>query len=339
MSGLFGLLRTPLIAAPMAGGATTVELALATTRAGALSFLAGGYKSPDELAAEIARFRASSAEAFGVNLFVPDRAAQVVAAELADFAELIQPEADRLGVSVGRPSRTDDAFADKLDLLLADPVPAVSFTFGLPDTGTIQTLRALGTVVLATVTNPSEALSATEAGVDLIVVQAESAGGHRATFGNYAGSGLPLLELVKAVRDCAGVDLIAAGGIGTSEDLQAVLEAGILGAQVGTAFLAAEESGAAPGYKAALTAETSTTAITRAFTGRPARGIVNRFMTSYEPYAPKAYPQVQALTAPIRQAGTKAGDTSVMSLWAGAGHRRAQAKPAEEIVSDLFRGL
>jgi NAD(P)H-dependent flavin oxidoreductase YrpB (nitropropane dioxygenase family) len=321
----------------MAGGATTVDLALATTRAGALSFLAAGYKKPEAMAAEITAFRAASSEAFGVNLFVPDPA--VAEVDIAAYAKLIQSEADRLGVAVGRPGRTDDYFGEKLDLLITDPVPAVSFTFGLPDTGTIQTLRALGTVVLATVTNPSEALTATDAGVDLIVIQAESAGGHRATFGNYSGSRLPLLELVKAVRDCAGVGLIAAGGVGTSDDLKGVLQAGVLGAQIGTAFLAAEESGVAPGYKAALTAEGASTAVTRAFTGRPARGIVNRFMTAYESQAPKAYPQVQALTAPIRQAGMRAGDTSVMSLWAGAGHRRAQAKPAEQIVEDLFRGL
>jgi nitronate monooxygenase len=337
MAGIFGILRTPLIAAPMAGGATTVELALATSNAGAFSQLAGGYKTPDDLAAEIAAFRAGSDDAFGVNLFVPPT--EAIEPDLDSYAALIRPEAERFGVTLGKPGRPDDFFADKLDLLLADPVPAVSFTFGLPDTGSIQTLRALGSVVIATVTNPSEALTATDAGVDLIVVQSEAAGGHRATFGNYAGSSLPLLELVKAVRDCAGVDLIAAGGIASSDDLKAVLEAGILGAQVGTAFLAATESGAAPAYKSALTAAGATTAVTRAFTGRPARGVVNQFMRSYESQAPKAYPAVHALTSPIRRAGTAAGDTSVMSLWAGSGHARAQSKPAEQIVDDLFRGL
>jgi nitronate monooxygenase len=337
MTGIFGILRTPLIAAPMAGGVTTVELALATTEAGMFSMLAGGYRTPDQMVAEIAAFRAASDEAFGVNLFVPPT--ESADPEVAGYAALIQPEADRLGVSLGTPGRSDDFFAEKLELLLADPVAAVSFTFGLPDTGSIQTLRALGTVVIATVTNPSEALTATEAGVDLIVVQSEAAGGHRATFGNYAGSNLPLLELVKAVRDCAGVDLIAAGGIAGSDDLKAVLEAGILGAQVGTAFLAATESGAAPAYKSALTADGASTAVTRAFTGRPARGIVNRFMQAYESQAPKAYPAVHALTSPIRRAGSAAGDTSVMSLWAGSGHLHAQSNPAEQIVDDLFRGL
>jgi len=337
MSGILGILRSPLIAAPMAGGATTVELALATSDAGAFSQLAGGYKTPDELAAEIAAFRAASDEAFGVNLFVPP--AEAIEPDLEPYAALIQPEAERYGVTLGKDGRSDDYFADKLDLLLADPVPAVSFTFGLPDTGSIQALRALGTVVIATVTNPSEALTATDAGVDLIVVQSEAAGGHRATFGNYSGSSLSLLELVKAVRDCAGVDLIAAGGIASCDDLKAVLEAGILGAQVGTAFLAATESGAAPAYKSALTADGATTAVTRAFTGRPARGIVNRFMRTYASQAPTSYPAVHTLTSPIRRAGTAAGDTSVMSLWAGSGHARAQSKPAKQIIDDLFRGL
>jgi len=338
MAGAFGVMRTPLIAAPMAGGPTTVALALATTAAGALSFLAAGMKTPEEMASEIAEFRRGSTESFGVNLFVPPAESPNV--DLLPYAEQIRPEAERLGVSVGSPGRTDDYFADKLDLLLADPVPAVSFTFGLPDTGSIQTLRALGTVVIATVTNPSEALTATEAGVDLICVQAAAAGGHRGTFGNYDGSTLPLLDLIKTVHDFAGVPMIAAGGIAQSADLKAVLEAGVVvGAQVGTAFLAANESGAAEVYKAALSDGTARTAVTRAFTGRPARGLINRFMRSYEAKAPKAYPEVNALTGPIRRAGAAQGDTSVMSLWAGTGHAHAQRKPAEQIVDDLFRGL
>ncbi len=339
------LLHTPLILAPMAGVGTT-ELALAAARGEALPFLAGGYRRPEEFIDQITAFNDASPDGrFGVNLFVPPPADALVAtATIEDYRRLIQPEADRFELDLAAATdldaiRIDDWFTDKIDYLLAEPVPAVSFTFGLPERAVLDAIRSRGTVLIATVTNPAEAIQACEAEVDLLCVQAASAGGHRGTFGNYAGSTLPLTQLLRAVADVASVPMIAAGGISGPADVAAALTAGALAVQAGTAFLAADESGAPAAHKAALTAAGARTEITRVFTGRAARGIANRFMASFSDAVPAAYPQVHAVTSPLRKAAAAAGDTSVMAMWAGTGHQRASTGSAEQIATDLLRAL
>ena len=338
------LLRTPVILAPMAGGVSTPELALAAGRGGALSFLAGGYLRPEELAEQVRRVGAVQ-DRFGVNLFLPPPASAVVATSvIEDYRQLIQPTADRFGLDLAAATdldelRIDDSFAEKVDYLLANPVPAVSFTFGLPSKAVLDALRERQTVLIATVTNPAEAMQACMADVDVLCVQAASAGGHRGTFGNYAGSTLSLVELLRAVGEVATVPMIAAGGIAGPGEVHQALTAGAIAVQAGTAFLAAAESGAAAVYKAALTAPGASTAVTRAFSGRFARGISNDFMAEYGSAAPAAYPQVNALTGPLRKAAAAANDPSAMSLWAGQEHQRTSTATAEHIAHELLDGL
>jgi nitronate monooxygenase len=332
------LLTSPLIAAPMAGGVTTVDLAAAATRGHAFGFLAAGYKPPAAMVAEIAALRKVGPAPFGVNLFVPAEQPDPPL-DLVRYTRLIQPEADRLGVQLGAIERTDDWYSEKIDLLLADPVPVVSFTFGLPSAQVVAALHQASTIVIATVTGPDEAKAACERDVDALCVQSAAAGGHRATFTNAVGSTLALPDLLAAVGRVATLPMIAAGGMASSEHIARALHAGAFAALVGTAFLTSSESGAPAAHKAALAAPQARTALTRAFTGRPARGLMNRFMQSYESATPHAYPQVHYLTAPIRRAGAAAGDSSVMALWAGTGHQQARHASAEQIAADLLRGL
>lgn len=333
---LMRLLGTPLILAPMAGGISTAELVLAASRGGALGLWPAGYRNPDQLAEDLSGLRQAGATLGGVNLFVPAQNVAVSNEAVEAYGRLIAPEADRHGVRLGSTGRTDDWFADKVAVLIADPVPAVSFTFGLPCRSAMAALRAAGSVLIATVTNPAEARAATEAGMDALCVQAGIAGGHRATFGNYAGSTLPLSRLLPAVRQVSPLPLIAAGGISSAAELGAALRAGAVAAQVGTAFLAAPESGTSDAHRAALTAPGARTGVTRAFTGRPARAIVNDFLLRYGDDAPVAYPEVHALTAPLRRAGAARGDASVLAMWAGTGHVRARNSSAEQIAADLL---
>lgn len=330
------LLGTPLILAPMAGGISTAELLIAASRGGALGFWPAGYRNPEQLADDLSGLRKAGATIGGVNLFVPPSDVEVGNEAVDAYAELLRPEADRHGVQLGSTGRTDDWFADKVAVLAAEPVPAVSFTFGLPPRSAMAVLRAAGSVLIATVTNPAEARAATEAGLDVLCVQAGIAGGHRATFGNYAGSTLPLSELLQAVREVSPLPLVAAGGISSAADLSAALRAGAVAAQVGTAFLAATESGTSAVHRSALTSPGARTAVTRAFTGRPARAIVNNFLVRYGDDAPAAYPAVHVLTAPLRRAGAAAGDASVLAMWAGTGHARARNDSAEQIAADLL---
>lgn len=330
------LLGTPLILAPMAGGISTLELLDAASRGGALGFWPGGYQTPEQLADKLTALKRAGSSSFGVNLFVSAAASGRHPEAVAAYARALEPQARRLGVELGSAVRVDDWFTDKVAVLTADPVAAVSFTFGLPPEAGMAALRAVGSVLIATVTNPAEARAATQAGMDALCVQAAVAGGHRGTFGNYPGSTLPLAELLAAVREVSPLPMIAAGGISSAAELSAALRAGAVAGQVGTAFLASSESGASSAHRVALTAPGARTAVTRAFTGRPARALVNEFLLRYGAEAPAAYPDVHALTVPLRRAGAAAGDASVLAMWAGTGHARARNSSAEQIASDLL---
>lgn len=326
------LLRRPLVVAPMAGGPTTAELVVAAGNADAFGFLAGGYKTVAAMRAEIAAVRRSTTSSFGVNLFVPGQPAD-------DHAGIAGYVAS-LGGEAGEPAWDDDEFDAKVAALLADPVPVVSFTFGCP-AAAIDGLHEAGSAVAVTVTNPADAQAAAACGADALILQGFEAGGHRSTFTNddAPGRDYGTLALIGEVANLVSVPLIAAGGIMTSRQLAAVLAAGATAAQCGTAFLRSSESGAHPVYKAALAEPRFTaTALTRAFSGRPARALVNGFMTDH-PAAPAAYPEVANATRPVLAAARASGDADRMSMWAGQGFRSAIEAPAARIIEDLCAGV
>ena len=315
----------------MAGCPTTVGLVIAAGRAGALGFLAAGYKTPEAMAAEITAVRAATAEPFGVNVFVPG-APYRDAATLTGYL-------DTLGPGLGDASWDDDGFDGKIAALLADPPAVISFTFGCPPPGVIRALQDAGSAVAVTVTSPAEAGLAAEAGTDALCVQGYEAGAHRGTFGNDDAPwrDRDLLSLIGEVAAVTGLPQVAAGGIMGPRQVQAVLAAGAAAAQCGTAFLRSPESGAHPLHKAALADPRYTaTTVTRAFSGRPARGLVNEFIIEHAD-APPAYPEINNATRPLRAAAAARGDTERMSLWAGQGYRLAAELPAAEIV-DRLRG-
>ncbi|MFC5662751.1 nitronate monooxygenase [Kitasatospora misakiensis] len=331
-------LAVPVIAAPMAGGASTPELVAAVNGAGGLGFLAAGYRSADAMAEQIDRARELTDRPFGVNLFVPTTpAAPGDAAAVAAYRERLRPEAERHGVVLPEEIGPDrDDWDAKIAALLAGPVPVVSYTFGLPAAEEARALRAAGTVQVGTVTTPEEARRAEAAGMDALCVQGPEAGGHRATHGVADRPGdVPLLELLAAVRAVTGLPLVAAGGLADGPAVAAALRAGAVAVQLGTALLRADEAGTSAAHRAALT-EFEATAVTRAFTGRPARGLRNAFIDRYGSFAPAAYPEVHHLTQPLRAAATRRGDTAAMHLWAGTGHRAARGGPAAELVARLW---
>jgi NAD(P)H-dependent flavin oxidoreductase YrpB (nitropropane dioxygenase family) len=331
---------TPVLAAPMAGGATTPALVAAAAGAGSLGFLAAGYKSADAVAEQIAAVR-DAGVLFGVNVFVPNPLPVDVAA-YREYARVIGPEAERLGVELpAEPREDDDEWKAKIDLLLAAPVPLVSFTFGLPERPVIAALRRAGTVVVQTVTSVAEAAAAADAGVDALAVQGSGAGGHSGTFTPREPSDpLPLPELVARIRAAVTVPLVAAGGLGTPEQVAEAVRAGAEAAMVGTVLLRTDESAAAAVHREALADPAfRETVVTRAFTGRPARGLRNRFVDDYEAAAPFGYPAVHHLTGGLRRAAAAAGDAQVLHLWAGTGFRHAGAEPAGRTLTRLAAEL
>lgn len=329
-----GALSVPIVLAPLAGGPATVDLALAVSDAGGLGFLAAGYKRPEAVAEEIAEFRDRSSAPLAVNVFSPPLF-PAAAETYADYVQVVAAEGERIGVQLGAPAFDDDSFSDKIELLAQTRPEVISFVFGCPEAAVIDRLRGLGIVVLITVTTPEEAAHAATKGADGLVVQGLEAGGHRGSAINQDQPAYGLHALLALVQARVELPLIAAGGIATGAGLAAVLSAGAVAAQIGTAFLLCPEAGTAAVHRAAI-AGSDATAITRAFTGKPARGIVNRFMAEYGDRAPAAYPEIHHVTAPLRAAARKAGDPSLVNLWAGQAHELARAEPAAEVITRLM---
>ncbi len=342
-SALTDLCRCPIVQAPMAGGASNPQLAAAVSDAGGLGFLAAGYKTADGMYQEIKQVRGLTARPFGVNLFMPQPdGADAGAVEV--YRNQLAGEATWYETQLGDPdSGLDDGYDAKLAILLDDPVPVVSFTFGCPSRDVLDSFARVGTLTVVTVTTPEEAQTAQWAGADAVCVQGVEAGGHQGTHKDQPetdGAGLGLLTLLTLVRETVQLPVIAAGGLMRGAQIAAVLAAGADAAQLGTAFLVTPESGANALHKQAMTNPLFVrTELTRAFSGRPARGLVNRFMREHGPYAPAAYPQVHHLTSALRKAAAKAGDAQAMALWAGQGHRLARELPAGRLVEVLTTEL
>ncbi len=334
---LSDLIRRPVIVAPMAGGPSTTDLVAAAATVGAVGFVAAGYKSAAAMRADIDWVSAPTGEPFGVNVFVPGTPAADTA-DLGRYLDEIAPDAARVGVDLGPASWDDDDWDAKIADLLARPVPIVSFTFGCPGAEVISALRAAGTSVWVTVTEQEEARIAAATGADALAVQGSEAGAHRGTFSNDGGvvpNETGVLDLLAAVRAVTDLPLVAAGGIMDAAGVAAARAAGAIAAQCGTAFLRCPESGANPTYQAALAdPRFTTTAVTRAFSGRPARGLVNQFMRDHAS-APAAYPEINNATRPMRAAAAAAGHADRLSLWAGTGFRAGTDLPAAEIIDML----
>jgi nitronate monooxygenase len=324
-------LALPIVGAPLAGGPSTPALAAAVSSAGGLGFVAAGYKTPEAMAEDIAAARALTGAPFGVNVFA--------AAPTEGEPGAVEAYARRLGsaaagVEPGAPRSDDDGFDAKVAILLADPVPVVSFTFGCPAPDLVARLRDAGSEVWVTVTDVAEASEAAAAGADALVVQGVEAGGHRGSFVDDLPGDYGLLALLQLVRAEVDLPLVATGGLATGRAIAAVLAAGAVAAQVGSAFLCCPEAGTSAVHREALL-RGGDTALTRAFTGRTARGIANRFMREHGEHAPAAYPAVHYVTAPIRAHGRAASDPDLVNLWAGQAHALAREVPAAQLVREL----
>jgi nitronate monooxygenase len=326
-------LEHPIVLAPLGGGPATPALAAAVSEAGGLGFLATGYRAPDAVRADVAELRRLTSHPFGLSILTPGPPSGD-AATLERYADALRAEAERQGVELGEPRYDDDGFQEKLALARDEHVPVVAFTFGCPDASLLSELKDSGCAVWVTVTTPDEAVAAAGAGASALVVQGVEAGGHRGSFDVGAPGEFGLLALLQLVRAVTDLPLVATGGIATGRGVAAVLAAGAAAAQLGTAFMLTPEAATSPAHREALRTG-ARTALTRAFTGRSARGIENRFMREHESEAAQAYPEIHHLTAPLRAAAREAGDADSFHLWAGQAHALAEELPAGELVRKL----
>ena len=334
MFDLRGLDR-PIIGAPMAGGPSTPGLAAAVSNAGGLGFLAAGYRTPADLEAQMREVVALTAGPVGVNLFVPD-SFEPDPEELEAYLEAIGTEAAALGAEVGDPQADDDAWQEKLAVVLDLKPAAVSFTFGCPDAAVLARFSGAGILPIVTVTTLAEAEYAAAAGARALAVQGPDAGGHRGSFDqNALPTDQPLEETLRAIRLAVSIPLAAGGGVSGPDDVERLRACGADAVQVGTALLLADEAGTSPLHRAALAdGRFAGTTLTRAYTGRFARGLTNRFILEHQD-APAGYPHLHHATAPLRKAAVARGDTDVAHLWAGTGYAAVRPGPAAAIVESL----
>ena len=336
---LHTLFKFPIIQGPMAGGATTAELVAAVSNAGGLGALAASLFSPPRMRDEVAKIRSLTEAPFLINLFVLDTPSPA-SDEIAEAALLLSPIWQSLGWdSLPVPEKWCENFAAQFEALVSLRPSAASFTFGILNPAQVERLHDAGIFVIGSVTTVDEAVAWQTAGADAIVASGVEAGGHRGTFlGPQEEADLPAKILWAQASQAVNIPLIAAGGIMTGVDILEALRVGAKAVQMGSAFLVCDESGIHPAYRQALlNAGNTPTRLTRAFSGRYARGLENRFMLEMKDVEARfpAYPVQNALTSSIRAAAAAKGDAGLMSLWAGADIRRARPMPVAKLMQTL----
>ncbi len=333
-------LAIPIIQGPMLG-VSSEALVLAVSNAGGLGSLAASSLAPDALRQTVATIRAGTDRPFLVNLFIQTPANPDMA-EVSAAMERLQPWRARFGLSAQSiPNQWAEAFEPQFAALVDVAPPAVSFTFGILTRDQVAALKANGIWVMGTATTASEARAWADVGADAICAQGFEAGGHRGTFlKDVSESQIGTLALVSTIREAVNIPVVAAGGITDGKAVAAVLAMGAAAAQVGTAYLLADEATtSAPWRKAIAAVDDDSTRLTRAFSGRHARGIENAFMRemrAVEANIP-AYPIQNALTQELRAAAAKAGSAEELSLWAGQSVTLARPGSAAEITETLWR--
>jgi len=333
----------PILLAPMAGSGGTPELAAAVSNAGGLGAWGGAYSKPDDIAAAIRRMRQLTDRPFNINLF----AGGYTVAHSIDarpMLDIVTAAHAKLGLFPPvLPPVSRDPFDEQLEVVLEERPPVFSFTFGIPTAAQIVALKRRDIAIVGTATTVEEALLLEQAGIDAIVAQGAEAGAHRGSFAApFERSMVPLATLVRDICEIVALPVIASGGIMDGGDIAAALRLGAAAVQLGTAFLPCPESGAPPVYKSALlNANADTTVITRAFSGRPARGLSNAFiaMVAGKEHTLLPFRQQNDLTRPMRNAAGQQGIADFISLWAGQGVARSRQMPAAELVRTLMEEI
>lgn len=331
----------PVIQAGMAGGITSPEMVYGVSNAGGLGTLGAAYMKPDEIRAAVKVIKRNTERPFAVNLF---------AAEMIDdfrrvdeVQQVLRPMRNRLGIKEGDSYRNPDYFEEQMKVVLEEKVPVISTAFGcLPDHW-FQRAKENGAKIITMVTTVEEAIEAVRRGADALVAQGSEAGGHRGTFDMDRfpnGANIGTFSLVPQIADAVSVPVIAAGGIMDGRGLVAALALGAEGIQLGTRFLTAKESTAHAAYKEAiLNSDETSTMLTKSFSGRPARGVVNAFIMEFERSGvdPLPFPSQNTLTNDIRAAAKLQSDPGYMSLWAGQSTRLLKAdQTVEEIINEII---
>ncbi|MDI6104934.1 nitronate monooxygenase [Actinoplanes sp. NEAU-A12] len=339
LTGLLGI-EHPIVQGPF-GGLPSVALAAAVSAAGGLGSFGANQLSPDGITDLVGELRSAvpRGRPFNINLWVPLPGEAQLRPSAADV-DRIRPLYERLDLQPPTGYAPPPPFDDQIDALLAAAPPVISFVMGVPPARVVAEARRRGIVTLGTATTVDEAVAIEAAGLDVVIASGSDAGGHRGAFLRPVTESLVgTFSLVPQVVDAVGIPVLAAGGITDRRGVAAARALGADGVQVGTGFLATVESGASAAHKAALAgSDARVTALTRLFSGRHARAIVNglmREMAAEEETVP-AYPVQNVLMQPLRRAAAARGDASLVNLWAGQAAALSRPVPAAEYLTSLL---
>lgn len=332
-------LSIPVVLAPMGGGPSTPELVAAVSNAGGLGSLAAAYSNAERIQQDIAKVRELTARPFAVNLFSP-QAQLPLNDRVSAVSDFLRPYHERLGLKAPElPQKPIEDFDEQLDAVAKAAPPVVSFTFGLLPPPASERLKAQGTYLMGTATTVEEARQLEQAGVDAVIAQGSEAGAHRGTFAVPAEEALiGTVALIPQVVDAVRIPVMASGGIMDGRGLVAALALGASAVQMGTAFLACKEAGTSAVYREALIrGREGATTLTRAFSGRMARGLSNEFIEKWNVSGLKhlPYPWQNSFTQPMRRAATGAGQAGLLSLWTGQGVGMLRETTVEQLMKEF----
>jgi nitronate monooxygenase len=337
-------LDAPIVQGPFGGGLSSVDLVVAVSNSGGLGSFGVHHLEGAGIRAIAAQIRARTMRPFALNLWVPLRDSddpRLSDQQWATALELLQPYFKLLGSDLpARPQRFAPRYEEQVEAVLELKPPVFSFVFGVPSAAILERCRSAGIATLGAATTPAEAKLLADAGVDMIVATGFEAGGHRVSFLREPEECLTgTLALVPQVADTVRVPVIAAGGIADGRGVAAALAAGASAAQIGTAFLACEESNASPLHRDALFSPAAQrTSLTRAFSGRLARSIHNDFIDAFagKEHLLPPYPVQNWLTAQFRAAALAAGRTDIVSLWSGQSAPLLKHRHASDLMAALM---
>ena len=336
-------LKIPVFQAPMAGGATTPKLVAAVSNAGGLGSFAGGYATSKQLLENIKEIKKLTDKPFSVNLFIPAKSTPSNN-KYERINALLNVYRSELGISQ-QPLMPflDDPFEEKISIIISEKVPVFSFTFGIPSQPILKKLKSQNIITIGTCTTVNEGLEIEKAGCDAVVGQGSDAGGHRGTFlGSFDSAYIGTMSLIPQLTSKLQIPVIAAGGIMDGRGIVASLALGASAVQMGTSFLTCSESGINQTYKNAILASTEeSTVITPVFSGKPARGIKNRFIEEMKNHINDIldYPIQNYLTQDIRLKAAQLNNSELLSLWAGQGTRLNRVQNVSTLLDEIEKEI
>jgi nitronate monooxygenase len=333
-----------IIQGPFGNGASSPRLVAAVSNGGGLGSYGAVHLTPEQIRHEIEAIRQLTRRSFAINLWIPLPGEVELRIERAQFdaaISLLEPYYEHFGLTPPeyRETFSTPRFADQIEAVLDSRPPAFSFVYGIPSQQILERCRSLNIRTIGTATNVDEAVALETAGVDIVVASGAEAGGHRISFLREPDESPGVLALIPQVIDAVKLPIVAAGGIADGRGIAGALALGAEGVQIGSAFLACEESNANPVHRAELRKPTARyTALTRAFSGRYARGIKNKLMRELQPHESAAlpFPVHSLLTQPIFQAAIRAGQADSLSLWCGQSAALIRHTAAAELLSFLI---